>query len=724
MNRVHIIREAIGRIVSMLTMRRIKVTQRGMQAAVYYHPKTGEIMHVNIPFLPDDASDEFIAAVQGFLDHEVGHVLFTDANVLREANKLGNRIANMANLVEDVYVETKMAKQFSGSGMNLQNTSKFHLERILRPEINKAIEAGDTKAAMGNVAIAAFRAWGGQTVAADFLKSDPKIADLANELKSRVGDDLVNRLSKITSSADALDIAKKVIDKLKEQAAPPPPSAPAPAPAPAPTPAPPPPAATEPDEDDEEEDDAPPVTPPGASEEADDDAETEVTTAESDADAEADGDADAEAEADGEADVDAEAEDDKDDDKDDGDSDASSVASPTQGDDGEDDDAPQQPSLPSPGGADPSEGEGDEDEDGPSGTTPDDEASPIEDGTPDGSSETGTKPPLDDVFDDAHDYDQEVSKALTIEAGDQIKNADYIVFSTEWDFCGPAVPTNREDGVEQLADKTRHMVAGMQKQLERALVSRERRGWNPGQRKGKLNPGSLFKAMTGDDRLFRKRYEVSGKQTVVSLVNDCSGSMSGERIQTAAIASFAIAEVLERLKMDFEISGFTTRDCSEMQSAIEAEESATGVFTNYSRDEALHLPIFKAFGERFDPRAKARVALMCDEYANQRTGGLLQCNIDGESIALAAHRLLQQKAERRVLLVLSDGQPAGSPGHGLRQHLQRTVKDIEASGVDVVGIGIQSFAVKDYYKKFVVLHNVADLPTIVMAQLTQLLLAP
>jgi cobalamin biosynthesis protein CobT len=728
MNRVHVIRDAIGRIVSMLTMQRIKVTQRGMQAAVYYDKRTGAISHVNIPFLPDDASDEFIAAVQGFLDHEVGHVLFSDPKVLQEANKLGNRIANMANLVEDVYVETRMARQFSGSGHNLQNTSRFHLERILRPAIQKALDEGDTKTAIGNVAIAAFRSWGGQTAASDFIKSDPRIAQVASELADRVGDDLIKRVAKIQSSADALDIAKGVIAKLKEQEVPkttPPPS-PVPPPPPPPSPAPSPSPEPEPEDDDDSKS-------PGSEEEElgeNDDDEPTAPSSEPDADAEPDAEpgttgepeeSEPEAPQDDSSEADdAEADGSDPDDSDPEEGEPSAGIPPASADEGSD----EQDSDDDASAGNPSLGqeEADDADDAPGASEP---PALEEEGAPDGSSETGTKPAIDDAFDEEHNYDEEISKALTIEAGEQIKHADYIVFSTEWDTCGPSVTSNRENAAEVLADKTRHMVAGMQKQLERALKSRERRGWNPGQRKGKLNPGALFKSMTGDDRLFRKRYEVSGRQTVVSLLNDCSGSMSGERIQTAGIASYAIAEVLERLKMDFEVSGFTTRDCRELQAAIEAEQAATGQYTQYSRDEALHLPIFKGFGERFDSKTKARIAMMCDDFAYQRgPGGLLQCNIDGESLAAAAHRLMQQKAERRVLLVLSDGQPAGSPGYGLRDHLRRTVKEVEGSGVDVVGIGIQSHAVRDYYSKSVVLQDIADLPTTVMAQLTALLLAP
>ena len=731
MNKVHIIRDAIGRVVSMLTMQRIKVTQRGMQAAVAYDKRTGEIMHVNIPYLPDDASDEFIAAVQGFLDHEVGHVLFSDSQVLRDAHKGGKRLANMANLVEDVYVETRMAKQFAGSGFNLQNTSRFHLERMLRPAITKALVEGDTKTALGNVAIAAFRAWGGQSAAVDFLKSDPQIADMAKELSDRVGPDLVDRMSKIKSSADALDLAKQVLGKLKEQNPPAPPS-PAPQQPPPPQPQE---EEEEPDDSDEDEGDgqAPgvpepepepeeqpsgaeppppePGEPPPGTENEPEEQPAQPEAGEPDEEPEGD---DAPAAGGAEPPNGEEGEPDE---PEDGDDDAPPATGGGAGEEDEGEEEDPEPQASAAGGGD---GE-DEDENAAGTGEPDDGEPPGEGGA--APEENPHQTGLDDAFEEERDYDEQVSQALTIEAGEQSKGADYIVFSTEWDLCQLAKESKRPDAIEELAEQTRHMVAGMQKQLERALMSRERRGWNPGQRKGKLNPGALYKAMTGDDRLFRNRYEVRGKLTAVSLAMDCSGSMNGHKIKTAGVAAFAICEILERLKMIYEASGFTTDDCSEMESAIRAEQSALRESPNYSRHESLYLPIFKEFGGRFDARAKARLATLCDSTQSQQAAGLLQCNVDGESIALAAHRLMQQPAERRVLLVFSDGQPATMPGYGVRDHLKRTVKDIESSGIDVVGIGIQSEAVKDYYSKSVVLSDASDLPTTVMAQLTSLLLA-
>jgi cobaltochelatase CobT len=98
-------------------------------------------------------------------------------------------------------------------------------------------------------------------------------------------------------------------------------------------------------------------------------------------------------------------------------------------------------------------------------------------------------------------------------------------------------------------------------------------------------------------------------------------------------------------------------------------------------------------------------------------------NVDGESVLVAAMRLRSRKEARKIMIVLSDGQPAcGGLRPALRHHLKRAVKEITQMGITVVGIGIQTDAVKDYYPKSVVINEVAELPGVVMGQLRQLLI--
>ena len=62
-------------------------------------------------------------------------------------------------------------------------------------------------------------------------------------------------------------------------------------------------------------------------------------------------------------------------------------------------------------------------------------------------------------------------------------------------------------------------------------------------------------------------------------------------------------------------------------------------------------------------------------------------------------------------------------GNGdMNKHLRDTVKQIEASGVNVVGIGIQSNAVQSFYSKSIVVNDLKELPVVVARQLKAMLL--
>ena len=98
-------------------------------------------------------------------------------------------------------------------------------------------------------------------------------------------------------------------------------------------------------------------------------------------------------------------------------------------------------------------------------------------------------------------------------------------------------------------------------------------------------------------------------------------------------------------------------------------------------------------------------------------------NVDGESVEIAARRLLSRKENGKVMIVLSDGYPAASGDSGkLNDHLKEVVKESMCAGINVVGIGIQSDSVKSFYPKSVVINDVDELPKTVIQELRHLLI--
>lgn len=717
-----VIRESIGRVVSMLTMQKIKVTQRGTQAHVKYHPKTGAIQELNVPYIPDDASDEFVASIQGFLDHEVGHVLFSDFAALKKATAAGKRTANLANLVEDVFVERKMAEAFRGSSANLDSTRKFYLEKIAKPKIDAALKAGNTEEATGYATVIAFRAWGGQTIAADFLK-DPKMAELVKPVADKLGPELIVQLQSTKSSMECLKLAGNMLKKLEEAK----PKAP---------PAPPEKGGdtdvdSSPDAGDDDGDDS------GA--EAEDAGTTRAETDDSGKERSEDEKLDAiddstdAGESGGKKGGDKDETTDEKEEPDAGGEDATAESGePEAGDDaksaGDDkphDDASGEDAAGEGGAAGESDaGNPADDVDGSAGesdATGDGDKEGGETGSTPGAPEEPTTDPLADMFDTERDFDKDMSESLSKEAKSEIGSSDYAIFSAEWDKVIPAPLSNSKTSVDKLEHKIKDSIGVMQKQLERAMAAQARKTWNPGQVRGRIAPGSLFKTAVGDDRVFRQRFETRAKNTAVSLVVDCSGSMGGGRIELAGVAAYALSTVLERLKVNHEVIGFTTTDSREMVTLMndDAKSHDTTIYSmNWGRIEPLYMPVFKPFGGKLDTQARSRIA-----HLTERPDWLSQ-NVDGESVQIAGSRLMRQKAERHVMIVLSDGEPCCRAGKGLGPHLRKVVKTLTTAKVEVIGVGIQTTSVKSYYPKNVVINDAAELPTRVMTELTKLLLAP
>ena len=200
----------------------------------------------------------------------------------------------------------------------------------------------------------------------------------------------------------------------------------------------------------------------------------------------------------------------------------------------------------------------------------------------------------------------------------------------------------------------------------------------------------------------RKEARKSRKNVVVQLVVDCSGSMSGTRIRLAMQSAAAMADLLHRLSIPFEVIGFTTAY------ATREYGSAAPVYHEHgwTRIEPLFFPLFKGFNDTHINGMKAMAASV--NYYGKN-------NVDGESILFCANRLLARRERRKIQIVLSDGYPAfsGSDSTKANKHLKAVAHKLETMpGFELYGIGIQSTAVKDFYKKWVSLDLLSDLPKV------------
>ncbi|MFW6855432.1 cobaltochelatase CobT-related protein [Burkholderia gladioli] len=203
--RVSVLREAVGKIVQILAGSRIEVTQRGVRAFVESDPK-GRPLRLNLPYVPDNATDEFVDALHGYLDHEVGHLLESDFAALGAAKAAG--YGQYANIVEDPREERAISQRFRGAQYNLDNVGRYVLKHHTLPALKEA--AGDAHATAAIMLMPVCRALAGQPVFQDFVG---KHSLEAKPIFDAIGD-LEPQFLAMRSTADACELAKIIAGRM------------------------------------------------------------------------------------------------------------------------------------------------------------------------------------------------------------------------------------------------------------------------------------------------------------------------------------------------------------------------------------------------------------------------------------------------------------------------------------------------------------------------------
>jgi cobaltochelatase CobT len=307
----------------------------------------------------------------------------------------------------------------------------------------------------------------------------------------------------------------------------------------------------------------------------------------------------------------------------------------------------------------------------------------------------------------------------------------YRIFTREFDRtidaqdmrCHPAAvfpPSDRQRAALR-AELTRGRAnfARWAHRLQRHLLARQLRSWEFDLDEGVLDAARLTRVVTDPAQPLSFKRERDGEflQTAVTLLIDCSGSMRGLPIATAAGCAELLAAVLERCDVRAEVLGFTTRQWRG------GESRARWLAEGRPRDPGRLTDLLHVVFKRADtPWRRARHSLekMLDE-------DLLKENIDGEALLWAYERTLRRSEPRRILMVISDGAPlddatlaANGPGY-LDRHLRAVVRQMEARGaVELLAIGI-GHDVGAYYRHSFAVDGPDNLGEAIVTQLIGLL---
>lgn len=251
------------------------------------------------------------------------------------------------------------------------------------------------------------------------------------------------------------------------------------------------------------------------------------------------------------------------------------------------------------------------------------------------------------------------------------------------------VPVDGLYGAEVRNFVQQHIVksAGFANLVRTKLQVRSRSQWQYGQKRGKLNKGSLYRVTLEDakgfnERVFKNKIEHDTLNTAVSVLIDTSGSMQGKKFEHAALAAVLLSNAIgNTLRVPIELIGFTE----------------DGV-------QVHHLFLHRTFDEK----------LLSEDVLVSRLGhssNYMCNNVDGESILFAYDRLRKRKEKRKILIVLSDGSPCGGRSKGsIYEFTEKAIETIEERhDVQILGVGILDDNVTKFYKEHYVINNVNDL---------------
>ena len=259
----------------------------------------------------------------------------------------------------------------------------------------------------------------------------------------------------------------------------------------------------------------------------------------------------------------------------------------------------------------------------------------------------------------------------------------------------------QRDGVvrySQVKKSISGTVGTVRRKLERVLTAMARTSWENKKRSGKLDVRrNVAKIVNYKTNIFRRKVEQVDLNTALTMLIDFSGSMHGEgKISMAQQITIAVAEALAPVGVPLEVLGHkTTWGCN----AKNSHKVVSGK-TKYGREDSIIMYQIKAFE---DSLAACRGTLgMIDSWA----GG---ANADGDAIIWAAKRLLEQPEDRKVLFVLSDGQPAySSQSRCIHQYTRDAVEWCKFRGIDVMGLGMLDDSVKQYYPQYVTVTDMSQ----------------
>jgi cobalamin biosynthesis protein CobT len=120
--------QILKKTTKILAGQKVEVYTEGFAPRVEYNPVTKQAERVFIPEIPDNASDQLVKAVHGYIDHEVGHILESSNEDICDASK-SKLWHYLHNCIEDPRINAVQSDRFPGVEGNIRAGYNFMFER-------------------------------------------------------------------------------------------------------------------------------------------------------------------------------------------------------------------------------------------------------------------------------------------------------------------------------------------------------------------------------------------------------------------------------------------------------------------------------------------------------------------------------------------------------------------------------------------------------------------
>jgi cobalamin biosynthesis protein CobT len=234
--------------------------------------------------------------------------------------------------------------------------------------------------------------------------------------------------------------------------------------------------------------------------------------------------------------------------------------------------------------------------------------------------------------------------------------------------------------------------------IQRILRSLDLVGWNTHEETGRLDRKAFTRYATGSTAIFSKRHHVDAQASAVTILIDCSGSMSnGGRIKTAQSVAIQLSKMLDKANASFSVMGFQGGQSGVRQGGTGARTEGIEATIEYTE----FIP-FKTWGESL---TKASAKLGSIRYCAGNS------TPDYSALSMTLEDLSKREEQRKILFFLTD---ADSYTKAHMVHLQGIADKL---GIKIIAIGIGDTKVEQCFRIAQNVENVNDLADASFAKL-------